>query len=125
MRSPGLPGIKDVQHGEPRHDRARGDTLQPGSVQAGSVQAWCGRSIGQRRLDGAQLGGGVWVALKELTGLAVPVARVRLVALDLVEHSVDPARGGAVFVRLDDGVSGVPVPGQREVAGLGQIGTRD
>src|SRR6185503_20723929 len=67
------------------------------STSGGSVAIW---SICERGLDGGELGLGVRVGLVGLAGAGVPVAGVAGVALDLVQHGVDPAGSGVRLVLL-------------------------
>src|SRR6185503_16514345 len=78
-------------------------------------------SIRERGLDGGKLGLGVGVGLVGLAGAGVPVAGVAGVALDLVPHGMDPARGGVRLVLLHDLVRAVPIAGDGEVHGAGQV----
>ena len=92
-------------------DAAPGDAERAAGEQDAVSGAARGGSIGQRGLDGGELGLGVGVGLVGLAGAAVPVARVAGVALDLVQHGVDPAGGGVGLVLLHDLVRRVPVAG--------------
>ena len=51
----------------------------------------------------------------------VPVAGVALVALDLVQHRVQPVGCGVSLVALGDGVRRIPILSEGEVDGAGQL----
>ena len=57
-------------------------------------------------------------------GAAIPIAGVAEIALDLVQHGVNPRGGGVVFVLLDQVVRGVPFAGQGQFNRLEQIFVR-
>ena len=61
------------------------------------------------------------VRVGQLSSAAVPVAGVPGVALDLVEHGVDPGARGVALMPLHDLVGGLPVAGERQLDGLQQI----
>ena len=45
----------------------------------------------------------------ESSGVPIPIAAVALVALNLVEHGVDPCCSGITFVLLDEVMRGIPL----------------
>lgn len=47
-------------------------------------------------------------------GAAIPITAVGLVALDFVQHGVNPRGGGVAFVFLDQIVGGVPLAGKSQ-----------
>jgi hypothetical protein len=54
--------------------------------------------------------------------MAIPIAGVAGIALDLVEHSVEPGGGGVVLVSLDEVMGGMPVAGESEIYGADEFG---
>jgi len=58
-------------------------------------------------------------------GAAIPIARVAQVALNLVQHGVNPRGGGVVLVMLDELMRGIPLASESEFNRFDQISVHD
>jgi hypothetical protein len=72
-------------------------------------------------LDGGQFCARFVVDMVHSVGAAIPIAAVAKVALDLVQHRVNPRGGGVVFVLLDQFMRNIPLAGQSQFHRLEQI----
>lgn len=73
-------------------------------------------------LDEREFGHGFVGEVVDAAGATIPIAGVAGIALDLVEHGVDPSGGRVVFVLLDELMRGLPIAGDGEIQRAEEFG---
>ena len=64
---------------------------------------------------------GIGILVERMCNASVPIAAVASIAVDLVQHGVQPIRGGIALVPLGDRVRGLPVSGESAINSVDQL----